>query len=145
MFVPRVIKRTIARWSPSKGPFGRAAYVCSSRSDSVHAQARLGPLQATAIPATHAASIVTTLPLETPHRARSNPPNGIDRRISVLPKAAPQAEKNAAPLAQVCSECFVHSCIPSCSVTHALLLLRIMAQSVMSTSYLMALSWSSSR
>lgn len=97
--VPRVLKRTIARWSPTKAPSGRAAYVCSSRSDSAHAHARLGPLQATAIPATQVASIVTPLPLET-HRARSNPPNGIDRRISVLPNAAPQAGNNAAPLAQ---------------------------------------------
>lgn len=101
MSVPRVIKRAIAHWSPSKVPSGRAAYVRSSRSDSVHAQARLGPLQATAIPAPHPASIVTPLPLETPHTARSNPPNGIDRRLSVLPKAALQAGKNAAPLAQV--------------------------------------------
>lgn len=38
----------------------------------------------------------------------------------MLPKAAPQAGKSAAPLAQVCCQRSVHSCIPACAVTHAL-------------------------
>lgn len=140
--VPKVLARTFLRWSPSRAPSSRATYIRSTCSGLVQAQARAGPLQATAVPATQPASIVTSVPLET-RTACGPPPNGAERNISLMPTATRQGGQIAAPLAQVLLVS-AYSSVQCCSmsVTPVLPALRIMAQSVTSTNCPMAPYWS---
>ena len=123
--VPRVLARTLARWSPSKAPSSRAPYIRSSWSGVF--QARAGPLQAIAVPAPQTNSIVPPLPLETPRTACTHPFNGTDRKISLLPTATLQGERVAAPLAQVWAGLCIQFCAtfqhvfdscPTCAQDH---------------------------
>ena len=141
--VPRVSARTIARWSPSRAPSSRAPYIRNSCSGAVQAQARVDPLQATAVSATQTTSIVTPLSLETPRTACSHPPSGIERKISLLPTATRQGERVAAPLDQVWAGLCIHFCAIFQHVCDSWLhVLRIMLQLVISTSCPMAPCWS---
>ena len=126
--VPRVLARTLARWSPSKAPSTRVTHIRirSSCSGYVQAQVRAGPLQTAAVPATQTSPIVTPLPLET-RTACSHLPNELERKTSLLPTATRQAAQIAAPLAQVwaglciqLSAVFQHVCdfCPNCAQDH---------------------------